>query len=340
MDVNTRVGLAYLPPSSSHWLGTDHMGLDMVSLLIAGLRSSLYVGFLAGTVATTVGTLIGLYGGYKGGLIDDVLTAATNLFLVIPSLIVLILLSASIENGRSLTLIALIIGCTTWTWSARAVRAQAASLRNRDHVALARINGYGTFGIVFLHIMPYLLSYIFMVFILQMATGILAEASLSMLGLGPYDSVSLGKILNEAKTNEALTDGAWWAFAPAMVLDHDDRVFAVHHQHVARRRVQPAPEEVMTSPIFEVDNLRAHYLTRFGQKIQAVDGVSFSLQPGEILGIAGESGCGKTTLVSACMGLYIPPLHLSGGDVRIDGKSIIGMDSEKIVGTCWARRSR
>jgi len=218
VDVNTRVGLAYLPPSSSHWLGTDHMGLDMVSLLIAGLRSSLYVGFLAGTVATVMGTLIGLYGGYKGGLIDDLLTAATNLFLVIPSLIVLILLSASIENGRSLTLIALIIGCTTWTWSARAVRAQAASLRNRDHVALARINGYGTFGIVFLHIMPYLLSYIFMVFILQMATGILAEASLSMLGLGPYDSVSLGKILNEAKTNEALTDGAWWAFAPAMVL--------------------------------------------------------------------------------------------------------------------------
>jgi len=218
LDVNTRVGLAYMPPSASHWLGTDHMGVDMISMLVAGLRSSLYVGFLAGTVATSVGTLIGLYGGYKGGLIDDVLTVGTNLFLVIPSLIVLILLSASVENGRSLTLIALIIGCTTWTWSARAVRAQAVSLRNRDHVALARINGFGTLGIVFFHIMPYLLSYIFMVFILQMAAGILSEASLSMLGLGPYDSVSLGKILNEAKTNEALTDGAWWAFAPAMVL--------------------------------------------------------------------------------------------------------------------------
>ena len=218
VDVNTRVGLAYMAPSSTHWLGTDHLGLDMVSLLISGLRSSLYVGFLAGTVATVVGTSIGLYGGYKGGLIDDELTLSTNLFLVIPSLIVLILLSASIENGRSLTLIALIIGCTTWTWSARAVRAQAVSLRNRDHVALARINGYGTFGIVLFHIMPYLLSYIFMVFILQMATGILCEASLSMLGLGPYDSVSLGKILNEAKTNEALTDGAWWAFTPALVL--------------------------------------------------------------------------------------------------------------------------
>jgi peptide/nickel transport system permease protein len=218
VDTGTRVGLAFAPPSGEHWLGTDHLGIDMVSLLVRGLRSSLYVGFLAGTVATVVGTLIGLYGGYKGGLIDDLLTVGTNLFLVIPSLIVLILLSSSIENGRSLTLIALIIGCTTWTWSARAVRAQSSSLRGRDHVALARINGYGTLGIVLLHIMPYLLSYIFMVFILQTATGILSEASISMLGLGPYDSISLGNILNDAIKNEALTDGAWWAFMPAVLL--------------------------------------------------------------------------------------------------------------------------
>jgi peptide/nickel transport system permease protein len=218
IDPHKRVGLPYMPPSSEHWLGTDHMGIDMVSLLVAGLRASLHVGFLAGIVATIAGTLIGVYGGYKGGLLDDILTVATNLFLVIPSLIVLILLSSSLEKGRSLSLIALIIGCTTWTWSARAVRAQSSSLRSRDHVNLARINGYGTFGIVMLHILPYLLSYIFMVFILQTAAGILSEATISMLGLGPYDSVSLGKILNDANRNEALTDGAWWAFAPAMLL--------------------------------------------------------------------------------------------------------------------------
>jgi peptide/nickel transport system permease protein len=220
VDINTktRVGLAYMAPSPQARLGTDHLGLDMISLLIQGLRSSLYVGFLAGTVATIVGTLIGVYGGYKGGLIDDILTVKTNLFLVIPSLIVLILISSSLDEGRSLSLIALLIGGTTWTWSARAVRAQASSIRGRDHVALARINGYGTFGIVMLHILPYLLSYIFMVFILQTATGILSEATISLLGLGPYDSVSLGKILNEAITNEAVLDGAWWAFTPAMVL--------------------------------------------------------------------------------------------------------------------------
>jgi peptide/nickel transport system permease protein len=173
---------------------------------------------LAGTVATIVGTLIGVYGGYKGGWIDDVLTVGTNLFLVIPSLIVLILISSSLDEGRSLSLIALLIGGTTWTWSARAVRAQASSLRSRDHVALARINGYGTLEIIGLHILPYLLSYLFMVFILQTATGILTEASLSMLGLGPHDSMSLGRILNEAVKNEALIDGAWWAFLPATVL--------------------------------------------------------------------------------------------------------------------------
>jgi peptide/nickel transport system permease protein len=218
IDAYTRAGLAFMPPSKEHWLGTDHFGRDMFSLLVTGLRSSLLVGFVAGTVATTLGTLIGVYGGYKGGLIDDVLTVGTNLFLVIPSLIVLILLSSSLEKGRSLLLIALIIGCTTWTWSARAVRAQSSSVRARDHVALARINGYGTLEIVLLHILPYLLSYIFMVFILQTAEGILAEASISMLGLGPYDTVSLGKILNEAISNEALTDGAWWAFVPATML--------------------------------------------------------------------------------------------------------------------------
>ncbi|MEO8177742.1 MAG: ABC transporter ATP-binding protein [Deltaproteobacteria bacterium] len=83
-------------------------------------------------------------------------------------------------------------------------------------------------------------------------------------------------------------------------------------------------------PVLEVDRLRVHYLTRFGVRVQAVDDVSFQLRQGEILGIAGESGCGKTTLVSGCMGLFIPPLYHSSGDVRISGQSIIGMNREQI----------
>lgn len=218
IDIVTRVGVPYMSPSAEHWLGTNHMGIDMVSLLVKGLASSLYVGFMAGTIATLVGTLLGVYAGFKGGWQDNIITLITNLFLVIPSFVVLILISSSLKEGRSLILIAAIIGLTTWTWSARAVRAQSSSVKSRDHIALARVNGAGTLSIVLNQILPYLLSYVFMVFILQTASGILSESAISMIGLGPYDTVSLGTILNEAMKNEALSDGAWWAFTPAMIL--------------------------------------------------------------------------------------------------------------------------
>jgi len=217
IDVRT-MGAPMLPPSPQHWLGTNHMGIDMVSLLVRGLRSSLYVGFVAGIIATIVGTLLGVYAGFKGGWQDEVITLLTNIFVVIPQFVVLILISASMKEGRSLTLIAVIIALTSWTWSARAVRAQSSSLKSRDHIALARVNGNGTLSIVLYQILPYLLSYVFMVFIIQTASGIISESCISMIGLGPYDTVSLGTILNDAMRNEALSDGAWWAFVPATVL--------------------------------------------------------------------------------------------------------------------------
>lgn len=218
IDIHTRVGAPYMGPESKYLLGTNHMGLDMLSLLLEGLQSSLYVGFLAGIIATVIGTFLGVYAGFKGGWIDDLITMVTNLFIVIPQFVILILVSASMKEGRSLSLIALLIGLTGWTWSARAVRAQAASLKSRDHISLAKVNGVGTIGIVMMHILPYLMSYVFMVFIMQTASGILSEASISMIGLGPFDTVSLGTILNQAMRGEALTDGAWWAFIPAMIL--------------------------------------------------------------------------------------------------------------------------
>ncbi|MEE9385819.1 MAG: ABC transporter permease [Nannocystaceae bacterium] len=219
-DVDTvgRAGTPYLPPSAEHLLGTNHLGVDFVSLLITGLRASLYVGLLAGCIATLLGTFLGVYAGYKGGWIDDLINLVTNLFIVIPYFVVLILISASLEEGRSLQLIAVIIGLTTWPWTTRSVRAQAASLKSRDHIGLAKVNGCGTFQIVTLHILPYLLSYVFMVFIIQIAAGILVEASISMIGLGPYDSISLGVLMDDAMKNEALGDGIWWAFIPSTIL--------------------------------------------------------------------------------------------------------------------------
>ncbi|MGL1902355.1 MAG: ABC transporter permease [Fibrobacterales bacterium] len=217
-DAFTRVGLPYVGPENGLILGTNAMGKDMWAVLVAGLRSSLYVGLLAGSIATVLGTLIGIYSGYKGGIVDNLLTLVTNMFMTIPVFIILILISNSLESGRSLTLIAIMIGLMQWTWTARAVRSQAVSLKNRDHVNLAKVNGYGTFAIVIQHILPYIMSYVFMVFIIQLSSAIMTEAGLSIMGLGPYDSESLGKILQDAIANEALTDGAWWAFLPAVIL--------------------------------------------------------------------------------------------------------------------------
>jgi len=210
-------GMSFDPPSEQFILGTDNFGRDMFLELMYGTRTSLYVGLIAGLIATAIGLTLGLFAGYIGGMTDNVITTITNMFIVIPSFIILILVSVSI-NSRSSTITALIIGFTSWPWTARAVRAQTVSLRNRDHVSIAKISGYNTFQIILYDILPYAASYVVMAFILQIASGILSEASISMLGLGPYNTVSLGTMMNWALMFEAPAAGAWWAFIPTAIV--------------------------------------------------------------------------------------------------------------------------
>jgi peptide/nickel transport system permease protein len=206
--------LAFQPPDSHLILGSDNFGRDLFLELMYGIRTSVQVGLIAGICATVIGLVIGLSSGYIGGLVDNLLTAVTNIFIVIPSFIILILISVSI-NSRSSLVTALIIGITSWPWTARAVRAQTTSLRNRDHVNIAKISGHSTSRIILFEILPYIASYVVMAFVLQTASGILSEASISMLGLGPYNTISLGILMNWALVFEAPVAGAWWAFIPA-----------------------------------------------------------------------------------------------------------------------------
>ncbi|GIO98742.1 ABC transporter permease [Paenibacillus sp. FSL W8-0187] len=210
------IALAYQPPDSKLLLGSDNFGRDLFLELIYGIRTSLQVGLIAGVFATVIGLVIGLASGYIGGMIDNLLTAITNIFIVIPSFVILILISVSIDS-RSSFVTAVIIGITSWPWTARAVRAQTSSLRNRDHVNIAKISGYSTPRIIISEILPYIASYVVMAFVLQTASGILSEASISMLGLGPYNTISLGIIMNWALVFEAPVAGAWWAFIPAAI---------------------------------------------------------------------------------------------------------------------------
>lgn len=207
---NTR----YLP------LGTDNFGRDVLTELVSATGTSLLIGFVAGFIATMIGLILGLVAGYIGGFLDDVITFITNLFLVIPSIVLLILISYSIgQEQRGAVTIAVVIGFTSWVWTAKAVRAQVVSLRNRDHVNLSKLSGHSITHIIIHDILPYIASYVMMAFILQISTGILAEASLSILGLGPKTTLvpTLGLMMNWAMIYQAQIQGFWWAYVPVII---------------------------------------------------------------------------------------------------------------------------
>lgn len=201
-------------------LGTDNFGRDVLTELVKATGVSLQIGIVAGLIATMIGLTLGLMAGYIGGLLDDIIMFFTNLFTVIPSMVLLILISFSIgQDKRGAATIAVVIGFTSWVWTARAVRAQVISLRNRDHVNLSKLSGHSIAYIILTDILPYIASYVVMALILQISSGILAEAGLSILGLGPRTTEvpTLGLMMNWAMIYQAQILGKWWAYLPVLV---------------------------------------------------------------------------------------------------------------------------
>ena len=202
-------------------LGTDNFGRDMLTELISATATSLQIGFVAGLIATLIGLTFGLLAGYVGGWLDDIIMFITNLFTVIPSFVLLVLISYSIgQEQRGAVTVAIVIGFTSWVWTTRAVRAQVISLRNRDHVNLSKLSGHSIAHIIVADILPYIASYVVMAFILQISSGILAEAGLSILGLGPKTTEvpTLGLMMNWAMIYSAHIMGKWWAYFPVIAV--------------------------------------------------------------------------------------------------------------------------
>ena len=201
-------------------LGTDNFGRDVLTELVKATSVSLQIGLVAGVVATLIGLTLGLLGGYIGGLVDDLVMFLTNIFTVIPTFVLLILISFSIgQEHRGAFTIAVVIGLTSWVWTARAVRSQVLSLRNRDHVNLSKLSGHSIAHIILADILPYIASYVVMALILQISSGILTEAGLSILGLGPRTTEvpTLGLMMNWAMIYQAQILGKWWAYFPVIV---------------------------------------------------------------------------------------------------------------------------
>ena len=201
------------PPSAEHWMGTTQTGEDVFSQFVHGARVSMAVGVLAAIVAKIIAILVGIIGGYFRGVSDEVLYVVTAVFLVIPGMPLLIVLTGYLPS-RGVESVAVVIAITSWAGSARVLRAQTLSLRRRDFVEAARATGESRWRIIFTEVMPNELPLIASGFLFSVIAGILAEAGLSFLGLGSLTTTSWGSMLYFAQSAQAFLYGAWWWFVP------------------------------------------------------------------------------------------------------------------------------
>jgi peptide/nickel transport system permease protein len=215
-DIHTQVGQPFDPPSWSHPLGLDDGGIDMVSLLMWGLRISLVVGFAATFVSMVIGGSIGLASGYFGGKTDTILMRITDYFLVIPDVPLMIVVAAI--WGPSLFHIIIVIGILLWTGTARVIRAQVLSVRERVYVKRARALGAGHLRITTRHVLPQVAPLLIANTVLTIAVAVFDETALAFLGLSDPSRISLGKLIDNAFERAAISAGAWWAIVPPGVL--------------------------------------------------------------------------------------------------------------------------
>jgi peptide/nickel transport system permease protein len=210
--LHDEVGPVFGHPSWSHPLGLDDGGIDMVTLLMWGARISLVVGFAATLVSMLVGGAVGVLAGYFGRWVDVVLMRITDYFIAIPDVPLMIVVAAI--WGPSLFHIVMVIGLLLWTSTARVIRAQVKSVRERVYVQRARSIGAGHVRIIFRHVLPQIAPLLVANTVLTIAVAIFDETALSFLGLGDPSRISLGKVIQNAFQRTAVSSGAWWAIVP------------------------------------------------------------------------------------------------------------------------------
>jgi peptide/nickel transport system permease protein len=205
------------PPDLQHLLGTDQQGRDVLANLIFGTPSTLKIGLIAGLVGVAVGSVLGLVAGYWGGAPDSLIRLAVDVFLTIPNLMILIVI-ASMLSGVTIEQMGLIIALWAWMWPARTIRAQVLTMRERSYIQVARLNGMGSFKVLFRELMPNLMPFLAASLVGTVAAAILASIGLSALGLGPQNQPSLGLTIYWAIFYGALIRQLWWWFLPPIII--------------------------------------------------------------------------------------------------------------------------
>jgi len=204
--------LTYEKPSTRFWLGTTDMGRDILSQIIYGTRTAFMVGVLAAVMVMVIGTVVGLIAAYFGGWVDQVVMRLVDIVYGIPFLPFAMVLVTVLGGSQWNVIIA--ISVLLWRETCRVVRAQVLSLKERPFIEVARSSGAGHLRLIFVHLAPnvYPLSVLYGVFAVGWA--IITEAGLSFLGFGDSESMSWGKMLQEAYSAQALSQGAWWWIIP------------------------------------------------------------------------------------------------------------------------------
>ncbi|WP_298213492.1 ABC transporter permease [Acidocella sp.] len=203
----------FAPPSLHHWFGCDDGGIDVFSLVLHGGRISLLVGTCSAVIAIGLGGAIGIVSGYFGGWTDVILMRITDYFLVVPQIPLMIVIAA--VWGASISHVILTIGILMWTSTARLVRSQVMSLKERSYVRRVESLGAGHTRIIFHHILPQLGPLLVANTVLAITVAIFNETALSFLGLSDPDAITWGSIMTHAFNRAAISSGAWWAIVPA-----------------------------------------------------------------------------------------------------------------------------
>jgi peptide/nickel transport system permease protein len=341
----------WLRPNSEHWLGTTALGQDVFSQLLYGSRLSLLVGLVTGLIATAISVIVGLASAFFGGIIDDILSGITNIFLVLPGLPLVIVAAAYLQVSGVVPVIA-VISFTGWAWGARVLRSQALSLRDRDFVQAAIASGEGPLRVIFAEILPNMVGLIAANFFGAALYAVLAEAGLEFLGVGDVSQVTWGTMLYWAQSSQALLQGAWpWIATPGLCIAALGTAFAllnfavdeVANPRLRSERVAAASKPLALPPagappvgdaLLQLRGLEAGYLTEQGT-VRAVKDISLEMRRGEFLGIAGESGCGKSTLAFAVARLLRPPGQVLAGEVWLDGRELVRLPPEELRQTRW-----
>ena len=343
-----------VPPGGDHLLGTTTTGQDVLAQLTHATRGSLWIGLLVGVMATVLSGIFGIVGAYAGGVVDEVFSLFSNVMLVIPGLPLVIVVAGFVPaDQRGTWTISLVLAITGWAAAARVLRAQTLSLRNRDYVAAARVSGEKTWRVICVEILPNLLPILASQFVFAVVLAILSEAGLSFLGLGAADSSTLGTMLYYAQNGFALQREAWWWFVPpgliialfggalALINFSIDEIINPALRDKARRR----SDVVATTPVVEPDDDAVltvsglNVVYQGATPVHAVKDVSLTLRRGEILGLAGESGCGKTTLAYAINRLHRPPAEVTSGSVVFDGIDVLALGPDELREFRWVKLS-